>query len=237
MGYIRVMHDTFDQLAQCGSGCRWSRKIFYKGLPPRNSHFVKNSVLHLVSRRRQGYPELAITTLSDNGRKGRSFRGGYFEARLRWTKGTIAWPGFWLLSRGNPTAANGPDYLISELDIFEGYGWAPAKFWGTLHRNTSGWYGVLDETRGVVETVGDLTTRFHTYAALWTPTEVAWYLDGRELGRVPVFDSTDQEMFLILDLWIKRNIPVDSGTPAELELQVDHVSVWQKFGDASPRER
>lgn len=237
LGYTRVFDDTFDRLAQCASRCRWSRKIWYKGLPPARSHFVKKSVLHLVSRRRQGYPELAITTLSDDGSKGRSFRGGYFEARLRWTGGTMAWPGFWLLSRANPLGRNGPEHLIAELDIFEGYGWAPAMFTGTLHRNTSSWYGVPDETRAVVRTVGDLTARFHTYAALWTSTSIVWYLDGRELARAPVFDSTDQDMFLILDLWIDRKFPIDATTPDELELEVDRISVWQDLGAATYPDR
>jgi hypothetical protein len=226
-GYTRVFHDDFDRLAQCATGCRWSRRLWHNGLPPANSQYVKNSVLHLVSRRSQGYPNISITTLSDNGSKGRSFRGGYFEATFRWTPGNGAWPAFWLLSRAHALGRSGPDKLIAELDMFEGYGSAPTTFNGTLHRNTNGRFGVPDETRGVVYGVGDLTAQFHTYAALWTSTSIVWYLDGRELGQAPVFDSTDQAMFLILDLWIDRRVPVDASTPAELQLEVESVSVWQ----------
>jgi hypothetical protein len=230
-GYTRVFNDDFDRLDQCASGCRWSRRLWYEKPPPARSQYVRNSVLHLVSRRSQGYPNISITTLSDKGAAGRSFRGGYFEARMRWTRGNGAWPAFWLLSRANPLGRNGREALAAELDIFEGYAWAPTTFHGVLHRNTGGGFGVPDESRAIGAPVADLTAGFHTYAALWTPTEVVWYLDSVGLGRAPVFDSTEQDMFLILDMWIDRNAPVDATTPTELHLEVDYVRVWQ-----GPRE-
>jgi beta-glucanase (GH16 family) len=50
-------------------------------------------MLHLVSRRSQGYGDV---TISSHGK--RNVRQGYFEARMRWTKGPAAWPAFWLAS-------------------------------------------------------------------------------------------------------------------------------------------
>ena len=75
----------------------------------------------------------------------------------------------------------------------------------------------------------DLTAGFHTYSALWESTSVTWYLDGRKLMDAPVYDTTDNDMFLILDMWTggwTRGPNV--GTPAELCTEVDWVRVWQK---------
>ena len=56
---------------------------------------MKKGVLHLVSRRSQGYPSnIAVTTFSAH----KLFKFGYFEARMKWTKGNGSWPGFWMIS-------------------------------------------------------------------------------------------------------------------------------------------
>jgi beta-glucanase (GH16 family) len=75
----------------------------------------------------------------------------------------------------------------------------------------------------------DLTAGFHTYSALWQSTSVTWYLDGRTLMRAPVYDTTDNAMFLILNMWTGGwTTETDASTPAELHTEVDWVRVWQK---------
>ena len=75
----------------------------------------------------------------------------------------------------------------------------------------------------------DLTAGFHTYAALWTATTVSWYLDGQFTHSAPVYDSFNQQLHLILYMWIGGwTGDPNSSTPAELHTEVDWVRVWQR---------
>ena len=164
---------------------------------------------------------------------------------MRWTKGAGAWPGFWLLSRRhakNPAWPNINPYceqhglptalcLSSELDVFEGQGTEPHVFYGTVHLNSSEDYGVgNDQNDNNYHPVGkNLTTRFHRYGALWTDSRITWYLDGRKLMSAPTFSSTNQPMFLLLQMWIGGwTQDPNSSTPDILQTQVDWVRVWQR---------
>ena len=79
-----------------------------------------------------------ITATTFSSRK--IFRYGYFEARMKLTKGNGAWPAFWLMS--NAWARRGADNCslgirAAEIDVFEGYGNHPRVFTGTIHRNSA----------------------------------------------------------------------------------------------------
>jgi len=217
----------------------WTRKIWYDDPPPRHAVFAKGGALHLVSRRSQGYKNVTATTM-----KSRSFRRGYLEARMKW-KGVGAWPAFWLTSKRhatnpawpniNPYCANHGLRLslcwASELDVFEGQGTEPRVFYGTLHRDTNNWYGATDATNDGYHPVRkNLTRGFHRYGALWTASRITWYLDGKKLMSAPTYRSTDQPMFLILQMWTGGWAnPGDKTTWANsLETTVDWVKVWRQ---------
>ena len=220
-GYRQAFSDNFDTL----DTRKWTNRAFWDGAPPANAVYVQSGVLHLVSRRSQGYENI---TASSHGK--RNFRHGYFEARMRWTKGPGAWPAFWLSSTQHYRSPRCP-HLNAELDVFEGQGTEPSTHYAALHRNTNGVCGIADETRPRVgwHQVGDMTTGFHVYSALWTKTEVIWYFDGREVVRAPAFDSTDQDLFIMFDMWIGGwTSDPTSRTPDELHTEVDWVRVWQK---------
>ena len=45
----------------------------------------------------------------------------------------------------------------------------------------------------------------------------------------PVYDTTNQPMFLLLQMWTGGwTYDTDSTTPTTIETQVDQVQVWQK---------
>jgi hypothetical protein len=217
-GYHRVFADEFDSFSER----RWSRSIWYEHPAARGDIYARNGVLHLVSRRASNYPNVSVTTL-----RRRHFRRGYFEARLRWTKGNGSWPAFWLFSVAR-ASANVPS---PEIDVFEGQGSEPKVSYGTVHRNSSNCCGLPNHQNGnnwQPQSI-DLTAGFHTYSALWESTSVTWYLDGRRLMGAPVYDTTDNDMFLILDMWTGGwTKDTDASTPAELHTEVDWVRVWQK---------
>jgi beta-glucanase (GH16 family) len=238
-GYNKVWADEFDAL----SGSAWGQGIWYDPGAPPNSIFVQGGLLNLVSRRSDGYPNITLST--EGGGNPATFRQGYFEARMKWTKGNGAWPAFWLLSYRHATNPSWPSVnpicsqlgepvshcYAAELDVFEGQGREPNVFYGTIHRNSCGCYGVSNQqnSNNWTNTGIDLTAGFHTYGMLWTPTQVSWYLDGQLLNTASVYDSTDQPMFLLLQMWIGGwTGGTDSSTPDALTTQVDWVRVWQK---------
>jgi beta-glucanase (GH16 family) len=188
-GYTKVWGDEFDTFTP-GT---WSDGIWYDPGNPAGSTYVQDGVLNLVSKRSTGYQNVTVST--EAGASPKTFTLGYFEARMRWTKGAGAWPAFWLLSYRhavndawpaiNPYCAqNGlPAALCysAELDVFEGQGSEPNVFYGTVHRNSSEDYGVPDsQNDNNYQDVGvDLAADFHTYGMLWTTTTISWYLDGK----------------------------------------------------------
>ena len=217
-GYHQVFADEFNAFNRR----LWSRSIWYDDPAAPGDIYARKGVLHLVSRRARHYPNVSVTTL-----RRRHFRRGYFEARMRWTKGNGSWPAFWLFS----VARAAGDVPSPEIDVFEGQGSEPRVFYGTVHRNSSDCCGMPNKQNGNnwQPQRSDLTARFHTYAALWEAKSVTWYLDGRRLMRAPVYDTTDNKMFLILDMWTGGwTRDPDGTTPAELHTEVDWVRVWQK---------
>jgi beta-glucanase (GH16 family) len=235
-GYTMKFHDEFDTLGSLA----WGESDWFSDNPT-SQVFVNDGVLNLVSRRADGYPNITVSGQASP----HSFKQGYFETRMRWTKGAGAWPAFWLLSQrhlSNPAwpqlnpycADNGlpaAECWSAELDVFEGQGTQPTTFYGTVHRNSAEIYGLADsQNENNTHDVGiDLTADFHTYGMLWTPTEIRWYLDGQFVHSAPVYDSTNQPMYLLMDLWIGGwTTGTDETTPDELKAEFDWVRVWQK---------
>jgi beta-glucanase (GH16 family) len=187
----------------------------------------------------------------------KSFKYGYMEARMRYDTVRGNGPAFWLLPRRFQQYANSaawnpnvpPPFCQrnglpvaecygSELDIFEGYGniqygGSRTDDWlsGTMHRNTSGFFGVPNQIRSVSVGTGAEMEDYHVYSARWTRRRVCWFFDGAQIGcRVP-FDSISQPMYLLLynwnTVWEDENMP-NASTPDRLNVSVDWVRVWQK---------
>ena len=219
-GYHQVFGDEFDVFSPSWGAIWWNPTV------PPNSIYAQDGILHLVSRRSQNYQDIILST--ESSATGH-WRQGYFEAQMRWTKGAGAWPAFWLAGYAHAQGQDCPP-LNAELDIFEGQGTEPSIFYGTLHKNTNGLCGIPDQTNDGYHPVGvDLTAAFHTYSVLWTTSTVIWYLDGVEVTRFPAYASTDQELFILLQMWIGGwTGGTNSSTPDELQTEVDWVHVWQK---------
>ncbi len=248
LGYQQVFRDDFDTLDRSV----WDDHIWYDE-PPKSSwtgyQSAENGTLHLRTRRNwywgsgssDNWPINTVTTQSS----GLTFTQGYFEARMKWTGARGAWPGFWLFSYRhatndfwpsiNPYCANHglPKALCysAELDVFEGQGSESNVFYGTIHRNSSGDYGVSDDQNGnnYQDQPSDIAADWHRYGMLWTASQITWYLDGKKLMSAPTYDSTNQPMFLLLQMWVGGwTGDPNSSTPDLLETQVDYVDVWQK---------
>jgi Glycosyl hydrolases family 16 len=233
-GYRLVFDDEFDGPLDVGErGRRWCPHLWYDKAAEPRQYGQRDSCLYLRSFRDAGWPDCNLTTEWGDTRSGTFFRGGYFEARIRCPQ---AWSAFWLFSvkHSRGVAKNGPEDWAGEIDILETDSARPTSVYGTLHRNTSGprYGGPPDKTnasnghdvhRGVFDD-------WHSYGVLWTREEVVWFFDDREVSRTPSFESTWQEMFLILGL---GKGGVDGGPPPAsdvqmIEMLVDWVRVWQQ---------
>jgi hypothetical protein len=245
-GYAVTFEDQFDIF----NGGNWGEGIWYDPGSPPNSIYVQNGVLHLVSRRSQGYQDITATT--EGGSDPKTFQYGYLEARMRWTAGNGAWPAFWLLSYRHAVNPDWPsinsycaehglpaaECYSGEIDVFEGQGSQPATFYHTIHKNSCGCYGVANEQNTANSSNGIGLSGFHTYAVLWTANEMKWYLDDNLIhtekasdsarnGRI--FAALRQPMFVLLQMWIGGwTVGTDSSTPDELHTEVDWLRVWQQ---------
>jgi hypothetical protein len=235
-GYSVRFADCFDTLNRT----TWCDRQWYQPAPPVGVQFVQDGVLHLLRRRADHFANTNVSTEPCGQANAKSFIQGYFEARMRWPGVQGAAPAFWMLSTAHATNPNwprpacpNPNCLSAELDVFEGYGHYPNVFTGTLHRDSSGAYGVPNQQNSNKWQPQPfrLADSWHTYAALWTATEVRWYVDGQLTHSWPVWDSANQRMHLILSHgntpWMPENA-VNSSTPDVLDFEVDWVRVWQR---------
>lgn len=114
-------------------------------------------------------------------------RYGYFEIRAKLPAGQGLWPAFWLLS------ADGT--WPPELDVIEHLGRDP----DTVYMSTV--FGRSQDARTHEKVnVPGATTAFHTYGMRWDKTEVAFYVDRSEVGRVPTPASMHKPMYLLVNL-------------------------------------
>jgi Glycosyl hydrolases family 16 len=251
--YVLRFSDCFGTLSRSV----WCSHQWWEPNPPPGTQYVEDGVLHLVRRRSDGYPNVTVSSEPCGQENPKSFQYGYMEARMRYDTVRGNGPAFWMLPSRFQEYAAGPEWnpnvpppycqenglpvaecYGSELDVFEGYGniqyggtrtddW----FSGTLHRNTSGWFGVPNQVRSVTRGTGLDLSEWHTYAARWTASQVCFYIDGAEQGCVTPFDSTNQPMYLLLynwnTVWEDENMP-NANTPDRLDVSVDWVRVWQQ---------
>jgi Glycosyl hydrolases family 16 len=247
-GYTSRFTDCFDTLDRSV----WCPRQWWEPNPPTGSQFVTNGELHLIKRRADGYRNTTMTTEPCGQANPKSFRQGYFEARMKFDTVRGNGPAFWMLSTRHATNPAFPNInpvcaqqglpraecLTSELDVIEGFGniqYGGSRqddfFSGALHRNTSGFYGAPDSVRAVQRGTGLEMEDYHVYAAKWTASQVSWYIDGQLQGTVDAFDSTNQPMHLILHnwntSWEDENMP-NASTPDTLDVAVDWVRVWQQ---------
>jgi beta-glucanase (GH16 family) len=197
-GYHLVFEDDFTGTSF--DPTKWSRPWFDRsnfGGP--ENYTVSNGLLHLTSRRSEGYKKAELTTvdLSGDGTPMRSWTYGYFEARSKWAVGHGNWSGFWLnnlehqiyYQRSEWPCWRTPPLLWSEIDIYETNWQHPETQWTTVHRNVNRRCNIQDERRPgdghrwmVCEdddgSLCNLTADFHVYGMLWTPDRVKWYRDG-----------------------------------------------------------
>ena len=160
----------------------------------------------------------------------KQWRSGRFEARIKLPTTKGMWPAFWLVPRHERWPYGG------EVDIVEGRGSdrylaSSAYHWGVLwreHQFINHRYHAKD-SEGVAI---DFHQEFHVYAAEWEPTEIRFFVDGK--NHLTVTDK--QAPILATPKSIVLNLAVggdfdgdpDKSTEFPQVMIVDYVRVWQR---------
>ena len=197
-------YDTIDFSAEGKPGYNWYVDRPYGGITFTKEELkMEDSVLHFVPEHCAA--AVGIPTYSKKGKTGFLMHYGYLEARMRFATKDIVphaqregWPAFWGMALCNVMGERRPEF--GELDVFEGVlvrpddGNSGVIYTGTLHDHRREYTmvdGVEQEKRmygnnpvnncGYRDQFAYLDDDWHTYAALWEPGHVAWYLDGVEM--------------------------------------------------------
>lgn len=119
----------------------------------------------------------------------RCFTYGYFEARLKFTKQPGWWSAFFMMS---PLSASTPFYGV-EFDFFEDYYTRPQTPGGPFRKilDSTAYAGYRHNYKHPIkiwnyqsEIPGSLD-EFYTIGCKWTPLEISYYLNGKQLpGRL-----------------------------------------------------
>lgn len=170
---------------------------------------------------------------------------GYYEARIRINAPATGqiWPTWWIW--GGNWRDGGPAPSTTEFDLMEYSGWA-AKY-SENHASTSHHYKAKAEINGTTasKTPNESNrTRnafeWHTWALLWTPTEVSFWYDGvKYFTSLEPEDAAKEDIEMNLIFSCSPHIgtnPVEANKPVPgVELpsfEIDWVRVW-RGGDAN----
>ncbi|RYZ60861.1 MAG: glycosyl hydrolase family protein [Proteobacteria bacterium] len=189
---------------------------------------------HLViEARRDGFAgsEYSSGRIKTQGKA--SWAYGKMEARMQMPGGFGTWPAFWMMpdnqSRGWPACG--------EIDVLENVGYDQDRVHGTIHSNDYNWRNPSSQRTG--STIqGGVTTGYHTYAIEWSPTEIKWFVDGRQYYQSPNDSGGDDNKWpfnknfhLILNLAVGGDWGGAQGVDPNIwprRLLVDYVRVFQK---------
>lgn len=175
-----------------------------------------------------------LNTRGGNGKSGKGWKYGYFEAKLKLPVGKGTWPAFWMM----PVASsNWPD--CGEIDIMEEVGCVPEEVSSSIH--CKAYYHAINTQKTAKKILKGAQTEFHTYALEWDEKEIKTYVDGVllfhynpeawPLGRNAQTWPFDKEFELKLNLawggdWGGMMGVDESCLPATYE--IDYVRVFQK---------
>jgi beta-glucanase (GH16 family) len=161
--------------------------------------------------------------LSTRDKKGNGFAqaGGYFEARMKMPAGPGVWPAFWLVGSGDA-------HYSVEIDVVEYYG----QFSDSYHINSHLWpkSKELSHTAQAITIPvegNSLVMAFHTYGAELRDTDIVYYLDRREVARMPTPPAAKSPMSILVNLALGSGWPIENTHDPSV-LEVDYVKAFVK---------
>jgi Ca2+-binding RTX toxin-like protein/beta-glucanase (GH16 family) len=144
---------------------------------------------------------------------------GYFEMKADIPSAAGAWPAFWLI----PADGSWPP----ELDVMEVLTSDPHGTWTTGHSGVNG-----HSANGMLSFTPETTDGFHTYGALWTATDIVWYIDGVEVFRQATPSDMHKPMFMIANLALGGWGGTINNGHLPAEMKIDYIRAYA-LGDGS----
>ena len=217
----------------------------------RDNVAVKDGMLQLTARamkpeevsvenKVRGYDKFTTSIIKSKKR----VKYGYFEARAKSMHASVC-NAFWLYDPLNPSRKYKEGSYSEEIDIFEVFGKPTKKeyervYCTTVHRFKTPYYESiiknatsLPNQSSKLRVPFDFHTNFHVYGFLWTPKEMVWYLDGKEMFR------RDNDYFKTA-LYVMFDCEIMKGWVGEPKLEdlpatfkVDYFRLW-RFEDDEP---
>ncbi len=165
---------------------------------------------------------------------------GYFEARCKSMRASVC-NAFWLYDPLDPPAKYREGSFSEEIDIFEVFG-KPAKaeydrvYCATVHRFDTPYVESianfkqtpLPKKAAKLKVPFDFWADFHVYGFLWTPTEMRWFVDGKEVFACDN-DYYSTALHIMFDCEIMKDwvgLPDPADLPATFE--IDYLRVWRQ---------
>jgi Ca2+-binding RTX toxin-like protein len=139
---------------------------------------------------------------------------GYFEMRADIPDATGAWPAFWLI----PEDGSWPP----ELDVMEVLTSDPRATWTTQHSAEGG-----HTAGGKLTFTPDTADGFHTYGALWTATDIVWYIDGVEVFHQATPADMHKPMFMIANLALGGWGGAIDNADLPAEMKIDYIRAYE----------
>jgi beta-glucanase (GH16 family) len=169
------------------------------------------------------YTSGLITTGIYHGERPRparfDFQYGLVEVRAKVPSGKGLWPAIWLLPSTHESKP--------EIDIMEVLGDRTDQLETHMHyvdRN-----GQTQDIGGPLE-VGDLAAGWNVYGLHWSPDEIVWLLNGKQVRRIDDASIIPKEkMYLLMNLAVGGDWPKapSKNTKFPAEFLIDYVRVWK----------
>lgn len=228
----------------------WDFNPAWHGRKP--SHFarsnvkVKKGVLRLSAKnldpkkvsiqdKARGYDKFSTAIIKSKERS----HYGYYEAKAKSMEAAVC-NAFWLYDPLEESVKYREGEYSEEIDIFEVFGKANKKenqraYYAAVHRYQTPYVESLVNKRKYklenrytrLEVEYDFHEDFHIYGLLWTPDELVWYLDGKEVFRRKN-DFFKRPLHIIFDAEIMETwdgLPNPDDLPSTF--QVDYLRVWR----------
>lgn len=263
-GYVKVFSDEFDG-DSLDTSKWWTRFIYENGMlatlnderqlyAENNNHILSDGILKLTAYHKPDLKPPRFQYESGVLRSKKTFKYGYFEARVKAPKGIGVWPGFWLNSDAD---ADGKTQWPPEIDIYEFVNNGRDDKENMLHMavitrfkegEPNPWGGdvlmhdpaVKPKKRAAAHYHAPFAFHddFHVVAGLWdTDDTVTMFVDGRQLVKFKynwVYKDGREAPYahVLLQLaiggqWAGR-YGIDDDFPKAFE--IDYVRVYQKRG-------
>ncbi len=206
---------------------------------------IEDGALRIIATKKD-YPggyKYGSARLETQGKK--SFKYGRIDITAKLPAGSGTWPAVWMLPDNDTYAKKSPESDTmrykngGEIDIVEAVGFQPDTVYGVAH-TVSDLVKRGDGT-GSHKSVNVKSTEYNTYTLLWTPTSLAYAVNGSVFFTYTRQDNADyttwpfdQPFYLIANLAIggtwggmdtKRfpgNGVDDSALPASLDIRSIH---------------